>query len=460
MRANAKREEEIARPLPANLEAERSVLGAILLDPMVIDEAMVLTADDFSVEANRKIFTVMQSLRENNEAIDLVTLTEGLMKEQVLEASGGAPYVASLMDGLPKTTNIAYYAKIVRDKALLRRLIYATQLGQELAFESSASAEAVLDRVAQNLLDMAIEAATPESTGKNYKMAAQSFLSSLDEPTTIRVYTNLTELDKTTGGFRAGELVTLTAGTGVGKTLMAQQIRRRACADGLHGMYCSGEMTGEHLVSRELATEAGIEHWKMRRPERLSTDERNALVVVAGNECEKCTILDGELTMQKIRLAARRKKRGSGLSLLVLDYDELIDAPGKDENAQQRYIIRGSKALAIELHIPVIVISQLRKSPDKDEASKPTLERIYGSGAKSKHSSWILFVDREYVRELEGDETVARLCILKARDGRTGQSPLKFNISTLRFEDGVEPIKVDQQGRAAARRRSKQGGAE
>jgi replicative DNA helicase len=169
-----------------------------------------------------------------------------------------------------------------------------------------------------------------------------------------------------------------------------------------------------------------------------------ALVVASARECKTCSILDGELSLQRIRLAARRKKRSAGgLDLLILDYDELIDAPGRTELDQQRTLMRGAKGIAVELKIPVIIISQLRKSLDKDEAKKPSLDRIYGGGSKSKHSSFIVFVDREYVRELKGDETKARVCILKARDGRVGEIPVTFNIQTLRFEDAYEPVTTE-----------------
>jgi replicative DNA helicase len=153
-------------------------------------------------------------------------------------------------------------------------------------------------------------------------------------------------------------------------------------------------MSAEHLVSRELATEASIDHWKMGRPERLDEVACEALVNVCAYECQKCSILDGELSMRSIRVAARRKKRATGLNLIVLDYDELIDAPGKNELEQQRELVRSAKHLGVELDVPVIIISQLRKLLDAKESDKPTIEKICGSGAKAKHSSWIFYIGR------------------------------------------------------------------
>jgi replicative DNA helicase len=435
----------LERPLPSNQDAERSVLGAVLIDNKALDEAAaVLKPGDFMYPANAKIFESMVALNESNEPIELITLSEELHRRELLELAGGAAYIAALADGMPRVSNIAHYAKLVREKSLLRKLIHTAHRFQQLAFEAEVSAESILDSATQGIIDLAMEGAAAESDGKTYRDAATSLLKSFSDKSSIRVMSGLTELDKSTGGVRETELMTITAGTGVGKTLLAQQIRRMACKDGLHSLYCSGEMTAEHLVSRELATEACVEHKYMRRPEVLGKEEFKALTEAAMHECPKCKILDGELSLQRIRLAARRKKRSTGLDCLILDYDELIDAPGKNELDQQRNLIRGAKGIAVELRIPVIVISQLRKALDKDEAKKPSLDRIYGGGSKSKHSSFIIFVDREYVRELKGDETKGRVCILKARDGRVGEIPVTFNIKTLRFEDAYSPITTEE----------------
>lgn len=435
----------LERPLPSNLDAERSVLGAVLVENKALDEAAaVLKPADFMFPSNARIFESMTALSETNQPIDLITLVEELHRRELLESVGGAAYISALSDGMPKVSNVGHYAKLVREKSLLRRLIHTAHRFQALAFEQEATAESILDSATQGIIELALEGAAPESDGKSYRDAAANLLNSFSEKTSIRVMSGLSELDKCTGGFRETELATITAGTGVGKTLLAQQIRRVACKAGLHSLYCSGEMTAEHLISRELATEAVVPHKFMRRPEVLGREEMAALTEAAVHECVKCKILDGELSLQRIRLAARRKKRSTGLDCLILDYDELIDAPGKNELDQQRNLIRGAKGIAVELRIPVIVISQLRKALDKDEAKKPSLDRIYGGGSKSKHSSFIIFVDREYVRELKGDETKGRVCILKARDGRVGEIPVTFNIQTLRFEDAYSPVTTEE----------------
>ena len=262
----------------------------------------------------------------------------------------------------------------------------------------------------------------------------------LQDRTVKPVLTGITEVDGMTGGFLPGELIVVTAGTGVGKTLFAQQTRRRACQDGLHTLYCLVEMTPEHLVSRELATEAGVPHWKMRRPNQINSSEYAALVEAAVHQCEKCRILDGEISLSKISFAARMLKQTSQLDFLVGDYDELIDAPGWDELAQQRALVRGMKNIAMENKIPVFLISQLRKPLDSKEKVAQTLERIYGLGSKSKHSSFVLYVDREYLHDFKaGTEAQAKIYVLKSRDSKTGVVDAKFNMDTLRFDD-TEPL--------------------
>lgn len=428
----------IAPPLPANLDAERSVLGAILLDNDAFDEASAfrLKVSDFYSEQHAAIFRAMGVLSDNSEKIDLVTLTDELSKKRNLEFVGGYAYIAKLMDGLPKTTNVQFYVNILRQKATLRRTIYVCDITQRLANESSESVDSIIDNALQGFLDLSEDLKGPNSLGKTARQAAQSAYADLDKSDDLRVFSGIVNLDRLTGGFRGGEMITITAGTGVGKSLLSQQIKRRACSDGFHGLYFSAEMTAEQLASREIAAEALVEQWKMRRPERMSSEDRQALLEVVRKECEFCTVIDGDLSAKQIRIASRRMKN---VKWIVIDYDELIEAPGRDEWSQLRYVAKTAKNLSMTLKVPVFLISQLRKSLDAKEAKKPTLERIYGGAAKVKHSAFVLFIDREYVRELKGDETKARICVLKARfGGRVGEIPAYFNVKTLRFENVPE----------------------
>lgn len=422
---------EIAQPLPSNAEAERTILGAIMLDNKYLDEAADLKDTDFSSEQNRLIFKTMNEMFEAGETIDVVTLPSKL-RGQVSPAD-----IAKLPIGLPRITNVIHYAQIVRRQSMSRQIIQISNLAQQLAFESSDAPEEIADQALKQLMDLSTEYAAKKLLGKTSTEAKVSLLKSLEaKENLLRVNTGLTELDKATGGFRAGELVTVTASvTGSGKTLFAQQVRATACKAGLHGLYFSGEMLAEQLSARELATDAGVPHWKMRRPERMSSEEYTALCAV--ETCKTCRTVDGDFSIRDIRIACRRMKRAGQLSWAVIDYDELVDAPGKDEFAQQRNVIREAKRIAMTLEIPVIMISGIRKPSEKADAKRPKLEQVYGSGAKSKHSTYVIFIDRPYVREMkkDQDQTEASITILKSRNGKIGQIAAVFNLNTLRFED-------------------------
>lgn len=431
---------DIERPMPHNPDAESGVLGAILVGHVetgpVIDR---LVAEDFYLPRNRRVFEAVQKLFADRKAIDLLSVYETLSQIGKLDEAGGVDYVAQLGNMVPRVGSLEFYVRTIKAKAIRRRMINEAKAIYEAGFDVADREDELLDRGIERLSEIARNLDADQDFGTTYQNAAAALLSEFDAKEGVRIFTDIDELDRLTGGFRAGELVLFTAETGVGKTLLAQQTRRRSCQESRHTLFCSGEMRAPHLISRELATEASVEHWKMRRPERITPQETKALVDAAAHECKACRILDGELTIQRIRRVARQMKTAGGLDLVIVDYDELVEAPGKDEFEQQRYIVRAGKSLAMELSIPVIVISQLRKSLQGEDRKKPTLQRLYGSGAKAKHSSIVIYVDRPFVQELSGDETEARIVIAKNRDGRVGAIDAKFNVRTLRFESLPKP---------------------
>jgi len=430
----------IAPPLPHSPEAERAILAAILMGhksaQTVLDR---LRAQDFFLPQNQRIFEALKSQDEAKKPTDELSVYEALSQSEQLEAAGGIAYLAEITKDFQKSIHVEHYATIVKDKALRRSLVYAAAAIQEHALSGSDVAEKVFDQAIETLSGFARDIEAYHNGGIVYRDAALSLLQEFDSQEGVRIFADIDDLDRVTGGFRAGELVLFTAETGVGKTLLAQQTRRRSCRDGRHTLFCSGEMRAQHLIARELATEAGVEHWKMRRPERLTPDETTALVEAAGHECPQCRILDGELSIVRIRRVARQMKSRTGLDLVIVDYDELVEAPGETEFDQQRYIVRAGKSMAMELKCPVIVISQLRKSLQGEDRKRPTLQRLYGSGAKAKHSSIVIYVDRPYMQELCGDETEARIVVAKNRDGKVGALEARFNVRTLRFESLPKP---------------------
>lgn len=430
---------EESRPLPANHEAEKTVLGAIIVEARGVEIVFdYLRVDDFHLFAHREIFAAMLSLRERRAPVTTISLIDELQRNSKLEAAGGVGYVSTIGDGVHAAVKVEYFAGLVRNKARLREMLFVLLRNTESAYDAI-DATAFVDGAIDSLSEIArkIDEDGDQTTG--FRDAGLQLLQNLDTYKGLRIYTDLDDLDRLIGGFRPGELVLYTAETGVGKTLLAQQTRRRACRDGYHVLYASAEMLAPHLVSREIATESGVEHWKMRRDDRLTPDDRGALVEAVSRECNRCRVLDGELSLSRIRRAARQMAGRGDLQLVVLDYDELIDAPGKDEFEQQRNLVRGSKSMAMEFSIPVIMISQLRKALQGEDRQRPTLQRLYGSGAKPKHASIVIYVTREFVQDLEGDETEARIVVLKNRDGRLRSLEAKFNINFLRFESIPKP---------------------
>ena len=430
----------LERPLPHSVAAECGVLGAVLVGNIASPPILArLSPHDFFITRHREIFSAMCALAEAGKPTDLLAVFDELQRTSKAEAAGGIEYVAQLGDHVPRNENLEYHAQTIKKLAARRSLAQIALLIYEKALSAPESVEELLDTGIEKLSEIARNLEADRDCGITYRAAAATLLDEFDAKTGVRIFTDINELDRIIGGFRSGELVIFTAETGVGKTLLAQQTRRRACRDDRHTLFCSGEMRAHHLVSRELATEAGVEHWKMRRPERITPDEATALSQAATHECTNCRILDGELTMPRIRRVARQMKSQTGIELLIIDYDELVEAPGDNEFEQQRYIVRAGKSLAIELRCPVIVISQLRKSLQGEDRKRPTLQRLYGSGAKAKHSSIVIYVDRPFVQELCGDETEAQIVVAKNRDGKVGAIEARFNVKTLRFESVPKP---------------------
>ena len=298
----------------------------------------------------------------------------------------------------------------------------------------------IIDTTIEKLSETARRYEEFDEKGITYHQAAKQCVEEIISPAeVVKIFTGVEGLDHMTGGFRSGELVIITAETGTGKTLLAQQIRRDACARGYVSLFCSGEMWAKHLLRRELAVDAGIPPSWMREEEKLQ-GLISDLIMAAEHQCKRCRILDGELAIGKIRRVARTLKNHQGLNLLILDYDELIDVPGKDENEQLRKLVRMAKSIGMELDCAVLLISQLRKEyggqrDREDDTRPPSLNRVYGSGAKIKHSSVIIVAERKWQEEFPTEpQTAAALWVLKNRDGATGKVEAKFNLKKLRFE--------------------------
>jgi replicative DNA helicase len=430
--------EPLLRPLPNSYELERAVLGAILAGHKQRHELLeAVRSEDFFDSPHATLFALMAAQQAEGFAPDLLAIHDALIRTGQAEKIGGIAYLSGIADGIPLNGDMMHAARRLRHMAAYREAIHAARSIEILAFEQTESPLKFFDAAIERLSTIAREMEGSEDDGITHFDAASRALMELSQDSGPKIYTDVDQLDRIIGGFRPGELVIITAETGSGKTLLAQQTRARSCRDGYVSLFCNGEMLASHLKRRELAAVADVALSKMRREDLLTPEDRRALIEAAAHECKKCRILDGELELSRIRRAARKMKKQSGLDCLILDYDELIEAPGKDEFDQQRNLVRAAKSLGMELRCAVILISQLRKPLSGEDAARPTLQRIYGSGSKTKHASIVILADRQYVRELQGDETEAQIYILKNRDGRTGRVNATFNIRKLRF-DGVE----------------------
>jgi len=420
------------KPHFCNVEAERGALACIFLDNSNLSKGReIVRAEDFLLPGHRLIYEAILAVSDRGMVVDYLTVMDELNSEEKLEAAGGIEYLSALPEGFPRLSVSERYFEIVREKAVARSL--RAKMSALLENESLPASQ-IIDGMSEELNRAQGLLADAVSDEKSRRDASVNLLQSLDEKP-IRVFSGVASIDEMTGGFLPGELAVLTAETGVGKTIFAQQISRHSCEHDLVSLYCSGEMTAEQLVSRELAAAAQVKPGKMRHPHTITPDETDRLVDVAARACTRCKILDVNLTTQKIARTARRMKAKDRLDLVVIDYDELVEAEGKDDLEVQQNVVRFSKALAMEHRLVVILVSQLRKSLDERDRKRPSIQRIYGSGAKSKHPSVILYVDRPFQRELQGRETDASIAVLKNRNGRMGMVKCKFNLDTLRFED-------------------------
>jgi replicative DNA helicase len=425
---------ETARKLPASETVERELVSAFLYghkDSHFIFDALL--EDFFMDRTYRRLYTVGKKLYLGGKPFDVVSVSDA-MDAAELESIGGLQGLAELPVGMFATYNVENACRIVTKKAQQRALIYALDRIQEEAWDLDGDMDSFIDRALLEITEVSKRAASTTDDPTDLD-AGMEMLARLDDADEIRIVSGIKALDAITGGFRAGELVVMTAETGTGKTLFASQIKRVCCARGWHCLFANGEMLAHHLRAREAAVEAHVRYDKFRNPERMSEAERQAVTRVVAGSCTKCRIMDGELTIGRIRSRTRKYSSKGDISYLIVDYDELVEAPGKDEFAEQKQVVRGLKSLALELRMPAILISQLRKPLQNEDRAKPTISRLYGSGSKVKTASIILYVDRPFVRELEGDEAEARIVVVKNRDGRVGAIPCRFNVTSLTFED-------------------------
>jgi replicative DNA helicase len=439
----------IERPLPNNLEAERSILGAILLDNHALNAAIEkIRSEDFFLSQHRQIFERMIQLGEKQQAIDVVTLMEDLSRRGELEAAGGIAYLSQLADGLPRVTNVEHYARIVKEKAVLRSLILSASAIQEQALAAGDDADVILDRAESVIFQLAEDRVkvgligVKELVRDNYERLEKIFSEG-------RRITGLTTgypgLDNETAGLQPSELIILAARPSMGKTALALNISENVALRLREPVAVfSLEMSKESLLLRLLASEARVDAHKFRTG-HMGRDDWGKVTGALTNLADAPLWIDDSAssTVMEIGAKARRLKRDRGLSLLVVDYLQLVvpTHTGRGTNRQEEVssISRGLKGLAKELKVPVLVLSQLTRAPERDDR-KPQLSDLRESGAIEQDADVVLFINRPnfYKTDLpEEDRAKAELIIAKQRNGPTGSMNFVFLARHTRFEEAA-----------------------
>jgi len=445
-----------AQALPANIEAERSILGAILLDNLAYNQAAEhLKPEDFLLDSHRRIYSRMIDLSEASHSIDLITLCEELSRKSELETIGGAAYVSGLLDGVPDRPSIENYIKIVRDKSLLRSLIHTATAAIARASEQGDAAEEILNDTEAQIFQlsekrigrgfMGVQEIIRESFG-----SVDAFLQRGSRITGLE--THYVDLDEKTSGFQKSDLIIVAGRPSMGKTSFAMNIAENvAIEDRKTVAVFSLEMSKEALLQRMLCSVARVDAHKFRTGS-LWQDDMRKITRAIEQLAEAPIFIDDTpgITISEMRAKARRLLQSKGsLDLIVVDYLQLMSGGGKRyENRTQEVsaISRGLKALAKELAVPVVALSQLSRAPESRGAGdhRPQLADLRESGSIEQDADVVAFIFREEVYKPDDPELdgVAELIIRKQRNGPTGTVKLAFLKSSTRFEsraDGVGP---------------------
>lgn len=443
-------ETSLDKNLPTNPEAERFVLGAIMLDEsLFVQVAGVLTADDFSLEKHRRIYLRMSELQDRGEKIDRVTVAEELMRQGQLESCDGLGYLLSLEDGLPRTSNIDAYVRIVKEKAQLRRIIYSAQnlidrcmAGGDAAADILAGAEDALLKLSDDNSRAAL--ATPQQIIDR----AQGINAFLDPANRIKgIGTGFIKFDEMTGGMRAGELIIIAARPAMGKTALALNIAQHIvlAEDPRPVALFSLEMSAESLLTRMICAAARVNQHKFRAG-FLNERERRELMNAASRLTAAPLFIDdtASINLMDMHAKLRRLKAERGVGLVVVDYLQLMTGRGRYENRVQEVsaLSRGLKLLSKEIEAPIIALSQLSRAPEMRDDKRPQLSDLRESGSIEQDADLVAFIFRPEVyqqnrADLRGQ---AEVIISKQRNGPTGIVNLVFIKDYTKFENPAADV--------------------
>ena len=436
-------ESHIDRLPPQNVEAEQSIIGAILIDNEALPKALeIIGIDDFYKTSHRKIFRSMVELFDRNEPIDLITLTDFMKRSDELEAVGGVSYLSSLVNMVPTAANIKYHSKIVREKGLLRSLLRsATEIASKV-YEDNLEAEEMVDYAEKSIFDISdkrVKASfitLKELIKSSFEMIEHLY----DKKEAITgVPSGFRDLDELTTGFQKGDLIVVGGRPSMGKTAFTLNIAQHVGLESKEPVAIfSLEMAKEQLAFRMLCSEAMVNSNSIRKG-FIKKEDWHKLTGAASKLTGAPIFIDDSsgITVLELRAKARRLKMEHGLSLVIVDYLQLMRGKGSFERREQEIsdISRSLKALAKELSIPVIAVSQLNRSVEQRRPPTPMLADLRESGAIEQDADVILFLYRDevYNKDTPANKGEAEVIVAKQRNGPIGKVNLTFNSSCTRF---------------------------
>ena len=435
---------DIRKIPPQNLDAERAVLGAILMDNDSIYSVMeVITPDFFYQPGHRLLYSTMLDLNERGEPIDILTLTEKLRSSGNLEKAGEASYISTLAEDVPTSAGIAHYARIIREKSTLRDLIHtSTEIIQD-CFDTPGEVDDLIDEAEKRIFQISEKRIKSGfSSMKDIVKSSFKTIESLYEKKEhiTGVPTGFKDIDELTSGFQQSDLIIIAGRPSMGKTALCLNIAQNAAIKGGRGVAIfSLEMAQEQLVMRMLCSEARIDAHRLRSGFLGQTDWPK-LTMAAGHLSEASIYIDDTpaIGVMEMRAKARRLKADKGLDLIIVDYLQLMSGRARNDNREQEIseISRSLKALAKELNVPVLALSQLNRAVESRQDKRPALADLRESGAIEQDADVIIFIYRDEVYNRETtSKGVAEIIIGKQRNGPVGTRKLTWLDKYTRFED-------------------------
>ena len=441
---------------PQNIEAEQSVLGAMLIDKEAIAKATeILSAEDFYREAHRVIFSAMLEIYNKNEAVDMITVTDILRRDNKLEDVGGIAYITSLANVVLTAANVKYHAEIVAEKSVLRQLVKVSTEIAAMGYEANDEVGVLLDTAESRILEISNRKKRADFTPISAVLmdSVQNIEKLLNNKGGLTgIPTGFNDLDKLTSGLHPSDFIILAARPSMGKTALALNIvqnvalraHKRVGGDPRSVAFFSLEMSKEQLVNRMLCAEANIDSQRLRIGEMKEDDWTHLWDACDVMSKAKIYIDDtAGITVMDMRSRARRLKAEHGLDLIVVDYLQLMQGSGKrntsgDRQQEVSEISRSLKALARELDVPVLALSQLSRGVEARQVKRPMLSDLRESGSLEQDADIVAFLYREDYYNPETENKHTELIIAKHRNGEIGDVPLRFHHEEVRFVDEAD----------------------